>query len=52
MEEKQVNKSVMLRIPEDLKDWVKKKAAKAERSANWTIVKIIEQAKREEEARQ
>lgn len=43
-------KQVALRIPSDLKEWVQKRADRAERSMNWVIVKLIEKAKTEEEA--
>lgn len=41
-----------LRIPTEVKEWVKRRAERADRSQNWVIVKILEEAKREEEARQ
>jgi predicted HicB family RNase H-like nuclease len=41
-----------LRIPTEVKEWVKRRAERADRSQNWVIVKILEQVKKEEEARQ
>lgn len=41
-----------LRMPQDLKSWVQDQAELKERSMNWVIVKIIERAKKEEEAKQ
>lgn len=52
MQSQPKQKQVALRIPPDLKEWVQKRADRAERSMNWTIIKIIESAKKEEEARQ
>lgn len=46
------SKQVALRIPSELKEWVQNRAERAERSMNWVIVKLIEKAKQEEEARQ
>lgn len=37
-----------LRMPESVRDWVDKKAAEQERSANWIIVKALEDAKEKE----
>lgn len=52
MEEKHDKASVMLRLPAPLKEWVKRRAEKVDRSMNWMVVKLLEQAKQEEEARQ
>ncbi|WP_082794255.1 Arc family DNA-binding protein [Thauera humireducens] len=52
MEEKQNMASMMLRLPAPLKEWVKSRAEKADRSMNWMVVKLLEQARKEEEARQ
>lgn len=41
-----------LRIQPDLMAWVRQKATEQERSANWVLTKIVEEArKRDEEGR-
>lgn len=34
-----------LRMPQELKNWVQEQAEQTERSMNWVIVKLLQQAK-------
>ena len=45
-------KIVQLRIPAELHDWVREKADSDERSANYVITKIIEQARERDEQKE
>lgn len=42
-------KPIGVRMPPELKDWIKKKAANEQRSMNFTIVAMLEKAKKIEE---
>jgi hypothetical protein len=44
-------KMITLRIPVGLKVWLEQRAKRQERSMNFVAIKLIEQAKAEQEAR-
>lgn len=41
-----------LRMPPDVRAWVQQQADRKERSVHWVLLKLIEKAKQEEEAKQ
>lgn len=43
---------INIRMPNELKTWIQKRAERDERSMNWVVVKLIEKAKTEEEDKQ
>lgn len=45
-------KMITLRLPEQLKAWLEQRALRQERSLNYVVTKLIEQAKAEQEAMQ
>jgi len=49
--QKHVGKTISLRIPVPLKEWLEQRARRQERSLNYVVTKLIEQAKAEQEAR-
>jgi predicted HicB family RNase H-like nuclease len=49
MQGKHLNESYTLRIPEDLKNWAKRKAEKDGRSLNSFVTRQLEKARKEDE---
>lgn len=41
---------VKVRLPKELKDWVREKAEKDQRSQTYILVKLVEEAKNREQA--